>query len=192
MDESESDIATDVNETAGEETDKACTTGWEKSLEGIGLLCDKQSVNSLKERQLGLLAAGVEQAIHWREREAEEVCEHLLEETREWWLSLGMLREEDSHLLESVNGPYHPNILQSREEYFARERAEDDEWALDKERDLRDYQKQVDKDDNQKRALSALFPWQIVSFLSLWNSAFSVHKNGYHGCKNVYIKSWLK
>ena len=39
-------------------------------------------------------------------------------------MSLGMIREEDSHLLESVNGPYHPNIERSREEYLAKKRQE--------------------------------------------------------------------
>ena len=124
MDDSESDVATNVDETAAlesvEETegtaneDEGCAKWWEKSLEDVSHLRDRQPVNSLKERQLGLITAGVRCAVHNRKREEEEARERVLEETRERWISLGMLREEHAHLLESVEGPYHPDIERSR------------------------------------------------------------------------------
>ena len=90
------------------------------------------------------------------ERDSWEQCARLrvLEETKERWISLGMIREEDAHLLQSVNGPYHPNIERSREEYFTKKRQEDqrilekkareyfnDEWVMEKEKELRELQK---------------------------------------------------
>ena len=104
------------------------------------------------------------------ERDSREECARLrvLEETKERWISLGMIREEDAHLLESVNGPYHPNIERSREEYFAKKRQEDprilekkafeyfnDQWVMEKEKELRQLQKKEDaaKDEQVKRAL---------------------------------------
>ena len=178
LDESESDVGTDVDETvdleSGEETggaaseDDECASGWEKTLEDIAQLRDQQPVNSLKQRQLGLIAAGVKRAVHDREIEAEQARERVLEETRERWLSLGMLREEHAHLLTSIEGPYHPEIEQSRNEYFARKREEEqrtlevkarkyyeDEWILAKEKELQDLQKREDAatDVDVKRAL---------------------------------------
>ena len=51
-----------------------------------------------------------------RETEAERAKARILAETRQYWISLGMIREEDAHLLETVEGPYHPRIERSREE----------------------------------------------------------------------------
>ncbi|KAL9978141.1 hypothetical protein ACROYT_G015628 [Oculina patagonica] len=177
MDESESDVATDVDETAALESDEE-TEGtasedeggakwWEKSLEDVIHLRDQQPVDSLKERQLGLIAAGVRCAVNEREREAVEARERVLEETRERWVSLGMLREH-AHLLKSVEGPYHPEVERSRNEYFARKKEEEqrtleikareyyeDEWVLAKEKELRDLQMREDTatDVEVKRAL---------------------------------------
>ena len=81
--------------------------------------------------------------------------------------NLGMIKEQDAHLLVSVEGPYHPTIERSREEYFARKKEQDqrmleekardyyrDDWVLDKEHELRQLQKQEDAatDDDVKRA----------------------------------------
>ena len=68
-----------------------------------------------------------------------------------------MIREVHAHLLESVNGPYHPNIERSREEYFAKKRQEDqrilekkvreyfnDQWVMEKEKEFRELQKKED------------------------------------------------
>ena len=65
-----------------------------------------------------------------------------------------MLREDDAHLLQSVNGPYHSNIEKTREEYFAKKKAEEeralkekaqsyyeDEWVMAKEKELQDLQR---------------------------------------------------
>lgn len=91
-----------------------------------------------------------------------------MEETRERWISLGMLREEHAHLLESVEGPYHPDIERSRNEYFTRKKEEEqrtlemkareyyeDEWVLRKEKELQDLQMREDSatDVDVKRAL---------------------------------------
>ena len=77
----------------------------------------------------------------------------MLEDTKERWISLGIIKEEDANLLESVHGPYHPTIEKSREEYFTRKKEEDermlakkareyfdDEWVMEKEKELRDLQ----------------------------------------------------
>ena len=92
----------------------------------------------------------------------------MLEETKERWISLGMLKEEDAHLLQSVTGPYHPNIERSRDQYFARKKQEDQRmlekkaceyfnngWIMEKERELRDLQRKEDAatDEDVKRAL---------------------------------------
>ena len=77
-------------------------------------------MNSLRQRQLGLIAAGVKRATKERETEAQQAKARILAETRRHWISLGMIREEDAHLLETVEGPYHPRIERSREEYFAK------------------------------------------------------------------------
>ena len=78
------------------------------------------------------------------------------------------MREEDADLLQSVDGPYHPNIERSREQYFANKKAEEerqlaekarvyykDEWVLGKEDELQDLQRQEDAatDPDTKRAL---------------------------------------
>ena len=68
-----------------------------------------------------------------------------------------MLKEEDAQLLQSVNGPYHPDIERSRGQYFARKKQEDQRmlekkareyfnnvWIMDKERELRDLQRKED------------------------------------------------
>ena len=77
-----------------------------------------------------------------------------------------MMKEEDAHLLESINRPYHPNIDRSREEYFARKKEEDqrmlekkareyfnNEWVMEKEKELQDLQRKEDAatDEDVKR-----------------------------------------
>ena len=122
---------------------------WEESLKNIARLQEQEPCHSLKQRQLGLLATEVKCTVD--ERERQEECERLcvLEETKERWISLGMLKEKDAHLLQSVTGPYHPNIEQSRDEYFRWKRQEDQRmlekkaheyfkngWIMEKEREL--------------------------------------------------------
>ena len=141
---------------------------WDESLEKIARLRERQPCNSLKERQLGLLAAGVKRNVEERESQEERARIRVLQETRERWILLGMMEEEDAHLLESITGPYHPNIERSREEYFARKKEEDqrmlekkareyfnNEWVMEKEKELRDLQKKEDAatDEDVKRAL---------------------------------------
>ena len=78
-------------------------------------------------------------------------------------------REEDAHLLQPVDGPYHPNIEKTREEYFAKKKAEEeralkekaqsyyeDEWVMAKEKELQDLQRKEDAatDPDTKRALA--------------------------------------
>ena len=100
---------------------------WERSLKNINL----QPCHSLKQRQLNLLAAGVKRAVEDIDNQEERAQKRVLEETRQRWISLGMMREEDAPLLQSVSGPYHPNIESSREEYFAKKK-EEEEWMLEK------------------------------------------------------------
>ena len=160
---------TDTEDSAEEgEIEDTNSTCLEKSLEKIASLREQQPCHSLKQRQLVLLATEVKRTVD--ERDSREECARLrvLEETKERWISLGMIREEDAHLLQSVNGPYHPNIERSREEYFTKKRQEDqrilekkareyfnDEWVMEKEKELRELQKKEDaaKDEQVKRAL---------------------------------------
>lgn len=141
---------------------------WEESLKNIARLQEQEACHSLKQRQLGVLAAEVKRTVVERERQEERARLRVLEETKERWISLGMLKEEDAHLLQSVNGPYHPNIERSRDQYFARKKQEDqrmlekkareyfnNEWIMEKERELRDFQRKEDAatDEDVKRAL---------------------------------------
>ena len=70
-----------------------------------------------------------------------------------------MTREEDAHLLESINGPYHPDIERCREEYFVRKKAREHlsyEWVMEKGKELRELQRKEDAataDEDVKRAL---------------------------------------
>ena len=149
-------------------TDSTYLDQWEKSLENIARVREQEACNSLKQRQLGLLAAGLKCAVEERESQEERARLRVLQETKERWISLGMMKEEDAHLLESINRPYHPNIDRSREEYFARKKEEDkrmlekkareyfnNEWVMEKEKELRDLQRKEDAatDEDVKRAL---------------------------------------
>ena len=176
--ESDSDASEDVEQSVSAEDSSeegeteegsgtSSTGGWEKTLEKITQLRNEQPCHSLKQRQLGLIAAGVRRAVHERDSEVERAQMRVLEETKQRWISLGMIKEQDAHLLVSVEGPYHPTIERSREEYFARKKEQDqrmleekardyyrDDWVLDKEHELRQLQKQEDAatDDDVKRA----------------------------------------
>ena len=72
------------------------------------------------------------------------------EHTRQHWISLGMIREEDAHLLQNVQGPFHPRIERASEEYFTRKKEEEQRhlqdkaskyfanaWVWEKEKELR-------------------------------------------------------
>ena len=93
-----------------------------------------------------------------RESEAQRAKERILEEQRQHWIALGMIRPEDAHLLETVQGPYHPTIARSRDEYFAKKKEEEqkmleetsakyyeNEWVWAKEKELRQLQGQEDE-----------------------------------------------
>jgi len=79
-----------------------------------------------------------------------------------------MIRQEDAHLLETVEDPYHPTIEQSREDYFAKKKDEEqemleekaakyyeNEWSWEKEKELRQLQEQEEAamEEEVKRAL---------------------------------------
>lgn len=141
---------------------------WEESLKNIARLQEQEPYHSLKQRQLGLLAADVKRTVDERESREERARLRVLEESEKRWISLGILKEEDAHLLQSVNGPYHPNIERSRDQYFARKKEEDqrtlekkareyfnNEWIMEEEKELRDPQSKEDAatDEDVKRAL---------------------------------------
>ena len=116
--------AGDSSEEEGEDqgdsdADFSYSGGWEKTLERISQLKAQQPCHSLKQRQLGLIAAGVRHAVNERDNEVERARVRVLEETKKRWISLRMMREDDAHLLDSAEGPYHPNIERSKEVYFA-------------------------------------------------------------------------
>ena len=50
-----------------------------------------------------------------RENEARQAKERILVKTRQHWISLGMIREYDAHLMGTVEPPYHPRIERLRE-----------------------------------------------------------------------------
>ena len=92
-----------------------------------------------------------------------------LEETKARWIAVGILRVEDAHLLLTVDRPYHPNIVKTREEYFTKKKAEEkralkekaksyyeDELVIAKEKKLQDLQRKEDAatDPDTKRALA--------------------------------------
>lgn len=164
------------NQESGEESEgtsdnddnSSYAKGWERSYEEIARLREQQPRNSLKRRQLELLGAGVKQFREDCDRRADLAKEQFLQETRARWIALGMMKEQDADLLHSVDGPYHPNIEKTREEYFAKKKAEEerqlaekarayyqDGWVLGKEKELQDLQKQEDAatDPQTKRAL---------------------------------------
>ena len=168
----ETNTAIDDSNVEGEseesDTDSTYLDQWEESLKNIARLQEQEPCHSLKQRQLGLLAAEVKRTVDERESREERARLRVLEETKERWISLGMLKEEDAHLLQSVNGPYHPHIERSREQYFARKKDEDqrmlekkaheyfnNEWIMEKEKELRDLQKKehAETDEDVKRAL---------------------------------------
>jgi len=141
-----------------EESDTAAAyfDQWEESLKNIARLQEQEPCHSLKQRQLGLLAAEVKRTVDERESREEHARLHVLEEAKERWISLGMLKEEDAHLLQSVNSPYHPNVEHSRDQYFAKKKEDqrlletnareyfNNEWIMEKEKELRDLQKKED------------------------------------------------
>lgn len=60
------------------------------------------------------------------EKQLENGRVRFLEEIKAKWISLVMMQEEDAHLLESVEGPYHPNIERYRAEYFSMKKQEEE------------------------------------------------------------------
>ena len=147
------------------DTDSTYLDQWEESLKNIALLQQQEPCHSLKQRQLGLLAAEIKRTVDERESREQRARLRVLEETKERWISLGMLKEEDAHLLQSVNGPYHPNIERSRDQYFAKKREEDqrmlekkareyfnNEWIMRRERNFETSRKK--KTRRQTKVLS--------------------------------------
>lgn len=104
----------------------------ERTVEDIACMRKQEPSHSLRQRQLGLLASKVKHAVDARNSQEERARLLVLEETKERWISLGMINEEDAHLLDSVHGPYHPNIEKSREDYIARKKEEDERMFVKK------------------------------------------------------------
>ena len=130
--EDDDDISEGEDNQVNLDAESTSSDGWESTLEKTTELRDQQPCNSLRQRQLGLIAAEVKHATKGREAEAQRAKTQILAETRQHWISLGMIREEDAHLLETVDGPYHPRIERSREEYFAKKKEEEQKNLQDK------------------------------------------------------------
>ena len=122
-------------ESEDSDADSTYLGQWEKSLKNIELQREQEPCHSLKQRQLNLLAAGVKRAVEDIDNQEERARKRVLEETRQRWISLGMMREEDAPLLQSVSGPYRPNIESSREEYFAKKKEEEERMLEKKARE---------------------------------------------------------
>ena len=116
-------------------------------MEKISQLRKEQPRQSLMHRQLGMIGAGVKNFRDECDKLAELESKRYLEETKTRWVAQGMIRPEDADLLERENGPYHPNIEKSREEYFAKKKEQEerqlvqkarsyyeDKWVLSKEK----------------------------------------------------------
>jgi len=162
----ESDESERVNE---EEISSSYVDIWEKDLEMISKLREKKPPHSLKRRQLEIIGASVKQLKEdCRSREEVRMAQ-FLEETKARWIAVGMPKEEDADLLQSVDGPYHPDIEKTREEYFAKKKAEEEralkekaqsyyegEWVMAKEKEVQDLQRKEDAatDPDTKRALA--------------------------------------
>ena len=93
-----------VNE---EEVSSSYVDIWEKDLEMISKLREKEPPHSLKRRQLELIGASVKQSKEDCRNREEVRMAQFLEETKARWIAVGMLKEEDAHLLQTVDGPYH-------------------------------------------------------------------------------------
>jgi len=127
------------DDASGDEDDQensyikwTCSDGWEKRLEKISELQDQQPYNSLRQRQLGLIEVGMKRATKERENDEPQAKERILVETTQRWISLGMIRKEDAHLLETVEPPYHPRIERSTGEYFTKKKEEERRNVQDK------------------------------------------------------------
>ncbi|CAH3190055.1 unnamed protein product [Porites evermanni] len=75
---------------------------------------DRNKSHSLKQRQLNLLAAGVKRAVEDINNQDQRARKRALEETRQRWISLVMMREGDVPLLQSVSNAYHSNIEEGK------------------------------------------------------------------------------
>ena len=108
-DEAEVNTTTEFSDQERESEDSDADSSylgqWEKSLKNIELQREQEPCHSLKQRQLNLLAAGVKRAVEDIDNQEERARKRVLEETRQRWISLGMMREEDAPLLQSVSGP---------------------------------------------------------------------------------------
>ena len=166
--EDDNDISEGEDNQVNSDAKSTSSDGWESTLEKICELRDQQPCNSLRQRQLGFIVAGVKRATKERETEAQRSKAEILAETRQHWISLGMIREEDAHLLETVEGPYHPRIKRSREEYLAKKKEDEqknlqdkaskyyeNEWVWAKEKELRQLQEQEEtaRDGDVQRAV---------------------------------------
>lgn len=75
-----------------------------------------------------LLDAGIKQFLEDCNRCADHARDQFLREIKARRIALGMIKEEYADLLQSVNGPYHPNIERTRK-YFAKKKAEEQQLA---------------------------------------------------------------
>lgn len=115
--------STAISDSEGEtsETDSTPFGEMEKTLKNIELVSKHEPSHSLRQRQLGLLASEVKRTVDSCNSLQESARLRVLEETKERWISLGMINEEDAHLLESVHGRTIP-ISRSQGKITSRER----------------------------------------------------------------------
>ena len=152
-----------------EEVSSSYVDIWEKDLKMISKLREKEPPHSLKRRQLEIIGASVKQL--------KEDCRSREEVRMAQWGrqkrsgSLLVCREEDAHLLQPVDGPYHPNIEKTREEYFAKQKAEEeralkekaqsyyeDEWVMAKEKE---FQRKEDAATDPDTKWLSLTSWKL-------------------------------
>jgi len=67
---------------------------------------------------LELIGAGVRRRKQEWEKQLEADRVRFLERMKAKWISIVILQEEDTHLLDFTESPYRPNIERSKAEYF--------------------------------------------------------------------------
>ena len=105
---------------------------WQRELNKISEMQAQEPKHSLRQRQLALIGGEIRRVAEESQKGLEERKQALLEDTRRRWVALGMIEEDDAHLLTSAQGPFHQNIEKSREKYFARKKKEEEEMRRQK------------------------------------------------------------
>ena len=56
----------------------------------------------------------------------------ILQETKARWIAPGLMKDEDSDLVQSVDGPYYLNIKRTRKQYFVKKKVKEEQQLAEK------------------------------------------------------------